>query len=77
MMAIETLDDVIEEICDALGIYGACDEECDLHDGPYSAAVLIQMCRSHASANLNTRIREAVAVEEKLGWLSREEDLNA
>jgi hypothetical protein len=70
-MAIETLDDVIEEILDVAGIYGAHTfepgeegAEGDTHPG--CEASLKKMCRVCASSALNERIRAAIEVERKL-----------
>jgi hypothetical protein len=55
-MAIEVLDDIVEEIMDRLGIYGA-------HD---SASCQYKECRSCAASGLKDRINKAVEVERKL-----------
>lgn len=53
-MAIETLDDIVEEIANTISVYGAHDEHCG--DGPKS-------CRCCYVAELKERIRDAVNVE--------------
>ena len=55
-MSIETLDDIVEEIADSLGVYGVCpgSEDCAGH------------CRPEFTANLKSRINAAVDVERKL-----------
>lgn len=55
-MSIETLDDIVEEILDRFGIYGACGEQC----------TDIAPCRCCASVALKFRIRAAVEIEEML-----------
>ena len=54
-MAIETLEDIVEEIMDSLGIYGAHGDSCDT-----------RTCRCCASSQLNSRLRRAFYVDEKL-----------
>jgi hypothetical protein len=55
-MAIETIEDVVEEIMNGLGIYGAHeDERCDR-----------RVCRCCATSSLTTRLRAAFNVEKKL-----------
>lgn len=58
-MAIETVEDIVEEIADRLGIYGACkaqEGEC-----PDDCT-----CRPNFTGGLLERIRRAVEVEQKL-----------
>lgn len=47
---IEQIDDVVSDILNRLGVYGACDEKCT-KDNP---------CRSHAESALTERILAAV-----------------
>lgn len=56
-MAIETLDDIVEELMDGLAVYGACGEKCsdDRH-----------VCRCVKASELAIRIRSAVEVERAL-----------
>jgi hypothetical protein len=58
---IETLDDIIEEIADRKGVYGACPH----HDDGDCAADK-PGCRCCWTANLRARIDAAVEVERKL-----------
>jgi hypothetical protein len=58
-MAIETLDDIYEEIMDGLGIYGAHDDRCEADCG--------YICRCCYSLMLAKRIRDAFYVDERLG----------
>lgn len=56
-MAIETLDDIVEQYADRMGVYGAhgssyCDED--------------QLCRCCWTSLLKDRIRQAVEIERKL-----------
>ena len=53
---IETLDDIIEQLANELGIYGAHDyEACDR-----------RMCRSCWTASIRSRINQAVEIERKI-----------
>lgn len=54
-MAYETLNDIIDELADKLGVYGAHTEKEDSRD-PYH-------CRVCFSASMNTRIKSAVEIE--------------
>ena len=58
-MAIETFEDIIEEIMDGLRIYGVHDDE------------EIMPCRCCASSSLSSRLREAFYVEEAMKSLKR------
>lgn len=51
-MAIETLEDIVEEIMDELGIYGAHDDRCSGDS-----------CRCCQASGLTDRIRRAVEIE--------------
>ena len=68
-MSIETLDGVIEEICDAMGVYGS---HGDPEDGSTSRDAtpcegrLRGMCRVCASSYLHDRIRKAAEIERLL-----------
>lgn len=55
-MAIETVEDIIEEILDTIGVYGSCHDQCM---GEMS-------CRVCAYSSLNSRFREAFSIEYKL-----------
>lgn len=55
-MSIETLDDVIEELLDRLGIYGACGDMCTDRNP----------CRCCSEVALKERIMAAVEVEHLL-----------
>ena len=59
-MPIETLDDIIEELMNKLGIYGA-------HDENES-----KICRCCASTNLRNRIEKAVKIEKKIKEIENE-----
>jgi hypothetical protein len=66
-VSVETLDDVIEEILDACGIYGAHgDPEDDRADETPCEGRLRGMCRVCASAYLHERIRRGAEVEKLL-----------
>jgi len=58
-MAIETLEDIVENLADKIGVYGAHDEEneevCDVHP-----------CRCCWTSNLIERIWAAVRTEQAL-----------
>jgi hypothetical protein len=56
-MSLETLDDIVEELADGLGIYGAC---------PHGMQGALCTCRSCYTAALASRIREAVHLEDGL-----------
>ena len=58
-MSIETLDDIIEEIMDGLGIYGAHDDDIEM-DGDKCG------CRCCRSSSLRSRIEDAVDVDRKM-----------
>jgi hypothetical protein len=55
---IETLDDIVEEVANGLGIYGACP--------PDSEECALCRCRCCYTAALTARIRAAVRVEDAL-----------
>ena len=57
-MSIETLDDIIEELADKEGIYGACDNSCE-ESGRC-------VCRVAWVPDMKKRILYAVEVEKKL-----------
>lgn len=59
-MAIETLDDIVEELMSKLGIYGACNQE---GSGEKTSCTNENPCRCCASSGLTRRIREAVRVD--------------
>ena len=66
---IETLDDVIEEICDAMGVYGAHgdpDDSSTSRDETLCEGQLRDMCRVCASSYLQDRIRKTAEVERLL-----------
>jgi hypothetical protein len=58
-VSIETLDDIIEEILDALGIYGAHNDDVE-SDGDKCN------CRCCRSSSLRQRIEAAVEVDRKM-----------
>ena len=58
MVMIETLDDIIEELADQLGVYGAGPEDDD-HSVKCD-------CRICFTTNLRDRIERAIEVEQKL-----------
>jgi hypothetical protein len=62
-MPIETLDDIITEIADLAGIYGAHGTR---EDGECEPPVPCRMCFEE---QMKSRILEAVAIELKLGRL--------
>jgi hypothetical protein len=53
---IETLDDIIEDLANKLGIYGAHGRQCEDGSAP-------RICRGCWTYNLKSRIRNAVEVE--------------
>ena len=55
-MAIETIDDIVDELLDLLGVYGACGNHCtDEHP-----------CRCCSQVSLRARIISAVEIEQML-----------
>lgn len=58
-MAIETVDDIVEEIMDKLGIYGA-------HDHEEDEAGDKRPCRCCASSILRDRLDAAYEIERRL-----------
>lgn len=69
-MAIKTLEDVIEEICDVAGIYGAHGDPEDgstERDEEPCTGPLRKQCRVCATAYLREQIEAAVEVETLLG----------
>jgi hypothetical protein len=57
-MPIETLEDIVEQLADKLGVYGACNENHEYDD---------KGCRPCWVSWLERRIREAVEIERRLG----------
>ncbi len=56
-MSIETLDDIVEQIADRLGVYDSCDDEkCGWKS----------VCRCCFTSSLKERIRDAVRIEDVL-----------
>jgi hypothetical protein len=55
-MAIETLEDIIEEMADRIGIYGACGSTCTERN----------RCRVCWTSNLDDRLMAAFYVHQKL-----------
>lgn len=64
-MAIETLEDIVDEIADRLGIYGAC-PKVDPITGSQSEPCVECNCRPGFEGELCARIRAAAEVEAKL-----------
>jgi hypothetical protein len=62
-MAIRTLDDVIEEILDVSGIYGAHGSGDPGDDDAECPGQLKKMCRMCASAYLHDAITESAEIE--------------
>lgn len=60
-MAIETLDDIVEQLMDNLGVFGAHDERCESED-----QVIQRDCRCCAASGIKARILAAMEVERKL-----------
>jgi len=58
-MPIETLDDIIEELADGLGIYGCGGEEDESHEDDCD-------CRVCFEIEMRERIMSAVEIEKKL-----------
>lgn len=71
---IKTLDDVISEICDVAGIYGAHDDDGSGNiDLSTCGPELKKMCRICAESYLRTEIESALDIERRLaGTCSRE-----
>jgi hypothetical protein len=65
-MAIETVDDIVEEVLDLLGIYGAHSDSCKGRT----------TCRCCASSNLTGRLRAAFDIERRLGRGERRNEPN-
>lgn len=63
---IETLDDIVEELADKFGIYGAGPENDDHPDDC--------KCRICYTSWMNTRIRRAIEVEERLEYATERVD---
>jgi hypothetical protein len=67
-MPIETVDDIVEELMDALGVYGSC---VDPFEGkPCKGG---KSCRCCASSSLRDRLDAAYEIEGKLKFVMREE----
>jgi hypothetical protein len=58
-MALETLSDIVDELADRMGIYGAHDEENDV-------ACDEKPCRVCWTSNMSDRINAAVRLEQQL-----------
>lgn len=67
-MSIETIDDIVNDIADKLGVYGACksesDEGCLNEDGSYNNDPCC--CRVGFTMVLTERIYRAIANENQL-----------
>jgi hypothetical protein len=61
-MAIETLDDIVTEIANAVGIWGGCRE----HEQGRDCDGEGRQCRGCFEADITARIREAVSIERAL-----------
>jgi hypothetical protein len=55
-MAIETMSDILSELADQIGVYGACDEKCTPN----------KPCRCHWESDLYDRIKAAIEIEKRL-----------
>lgn len=66
-MPIETVDDIVEEIMDAIGVYGACVDETD---GKQCKGG--KQCRVCASSGLRARLDAAFDIEVRLGASRRQ-----
>lgn len=55
-MSIETIADIVEELADKVGVYGAHSEQCERG----------YPCRSHWTADLKERLDAAFEVRQKL-----------
>ena len=64
-MAIETLDDIIEDLADKLGIYGAC-RECV--EESYCEE---NRCRVCFTSGLKSRLTMALDIETKIATMER------
>ncbi len=63
-MVIEDIDDILNEIADKAGIYGACKSEDDW--GCKRSETSTFCCRTMFTAHYEDRIRTAIINEEKL-----------
>lgn len=70
-MPIETVDDIVEEIMDRIGTYGACDDSQD--DESTQTCTDEHPCRCCAAAELRVRLDAAYEIEGKLKFVVREE----
>jgi hypothetical protein len=61
-MALETLDDIIEDLADKVGAYGSCNE---WEDNPNCS------CRVCFTSSLKTRLTLALDVETKIATMER------
>lgn len=64
-MAIETLEDIVEELANQLGIYGTCKGR-DANGNVVRECLPKEVCRICFSSDLKDRIYAAVEVERKL-----------
>lgn len=64
-MAIETLNDIVEDVANRLGIYGTCVAR-DEHGDQVRECLPSEVCRICFVSDLNERIRNAVEIERRL-----------
>jgi hypothetical protein len=67
-MAIEVLDDILEELADKAGVYGSHPE---INDVPFPMPTGVCPCRVCFMAGLRERIERAVEIENLLGRKAR------
>lgn len=63
-MAIETVEDIVEELMNKMGIYGACDDDLEDNEAPTCPAE--KPCRVCASSDLRSRLDAAYQIEKIL-----------
>lgn len=62
-MSLETLDDIVEQLSDKLGVYGSCGEYND--DPPHNE----DKCRVCFTSGLKSRILESMKLEQTINLL--------
>lgn len=69
-MAIETIDDIVEDMADKLGIHGGCTDPIG-DDGCEGDVGHGHCCRISFVSELRDRIDRAIEVEQKLGTIKK------
>lgn len=65
-MALETLNDVLEDILNRIGVYGCCPADANTSHVEYPLGEACGKCRVCMRDELNTRIRRAIETEQAL-----------